>query len=277
MSSRTRTIVFRTVPVIFIIVLLAFAMRYTALIMFERKALPGKTTIDKEPAVPYQRLKIKSGDHQLDAFWVPAVDSSNASAILIFHGIGETIPLWVHVQELLHDHQVSSLIFDYAGDGKSSGSASISTLNNDGLAAYDQLRRKVTSHTKIYFLGFSMGSGMAMQAAVKALPVPAGIILCEPWSSLQAAAAATGTPKIFAYALPDYWNNIENASRINCPILIIHSDSDRVFSLAMSQAIYQKASVDRHIVIVHGFSHTGLYKKANMNYWSPVVNFVGGK
>lgn len=36
-------------------------MRYTALIMFEKKGLPGKTTIDKAPAVPYQRLKIKAG------------------------------------------------------------------------------------------------------------------------------------------------------------------------------------------------------------------------
>ena len=120
-----------------------------------------------------------------------------------------------------------------------------------------------------------MGSGMAMQAAVNALPVPAGIILCEHWSSLQAAAAATGTAKIFAYALPDYWNNVENTSRINCPILIIHSDSDRIFSLAMSQAIYEKATVSRRIVMVHGFSHTGLYRNANMDYWSPVVDFVG--
>lgn len=69
----------------------------------------------------YERLKIPTGSRLLDAYLVEApFTCQSRAALLIFHGVGETISQWVSVQLLLHDHCISSVVFDYSGNGDSS-------------------------------------------------------------------------------------------------------------------------------------------------------------
>src|SRR5579862_9762097 len=69
----------------------------------------------------FDRMKIRSEDRILDAYLVRAPATCKARvAILIFHGVMETISEWVPAQKFLYDHCVSSLVFDYSGHGNSS-------------------------------------------------------------------------------------------------------------------------------------------------------------
>src|SRR5499425_2952299 len=66
----------------------------------------------------YERLKIPSGGRVLDAYLVEASSTCRSRiALLVFHGVGETISQWVQVQRLLHDRCISSVVFDYSGNG----------------------------------------------------------------------------------------------------------------------------------------------------------------
>jgi uncharacterized protein len=85
----------------------------------------------------FERLRIASGPRFLDAYLVGArSDCQPRVALLVFHGVGETISNWVQAQRLLHDQCISSLVFDYSGDGNSTGPGTAKHLDEDAVAAY---------------------------------------------------------------------------------------------------------------------------------------------
>src|SRR5579859_5641549 len=65
---------------------------------------------------PVSRHLIPSGGRALDAVLVRPFDEPRA-ALLICHGIGETVDYWTGVQHLLASRGVASLVFDYSGYG----------------------------------------------------------------------------------------------------------------------------------------------------------------
>lgn len=62
---------------------------------------------------------IASGKRKLACVYVPGVE--RGPAVLLCHGIGETVQHWSAVQALFHDQGVGSLIFNYSGYGRSTG------------------------------------------------------------------------------------------------------------------------------------------------------------
>lgn len=113
----------------------------------------------------YERLKIPSGSRLLDAYIVevPSTCQSRA-ALFIFYGVGETISQWVSVQRLLHDHCVSSVVFDYSGNGDSSPPGTVRNLDQDALAAYALFHTRFAAASPVCTLGFSMGRAVLLDA-----------------------------------------------------------------------------------------------------------------
>jgi hypothetical protein len=66
------------------------------------------------------RFAIQSGRNTLDAVLMKPRGETRV-AVLICHGIGETVQHWFRVQQLLAANGVASLVFDYSGYGQSSG------------------------------------------------------------------------------------------------------------------------------------------------------------
>jgi len=71
--------------------------------------------------VSASRHSIHSGASILDAIYVEPVGPPARAAVLLCHGIGETVRPWFPVQQLLAINGVASLLFDYSGYGKSTG------------------------------------------------------------------------------------------------------------------------------------------------------------
>jgi Serine aminopeptidase, S33 len=84
-----------------------------------RRAAKNLAVLDPRFAV--SRHIITSGNETLDAVFVEPEAERARAALLICHGIGETVADWFTVQTFLAEHGVASLVFDYAGYGKSTG------------------------------------------------------------------------------------------------------------------------------------------------------------
>lgn len=108
-----------------------------------------------------QAFFISSGNRKLACVYVPGIEGG--AAVLLCHGIGETVENWSAVQALFHDHGIGSLVFNYSGYGKSSGKIRAEHCDEDLVAAYTELRRRVELQTQVFVLGFSLGSGIAAQ------------------------------------------------------------------------------------------------------------------
>ena len=96
------------------LVLLIFAFHPLLLDRLERAMISTGPNGPWTPAtvgLAYERLKIPSGNRLLDSYLVEAAANCRPrSALLIFHGVGETDSQWVNVvQPLLYDHCISSV------------------------------------------------------------------------------------------------------------------------------------------------------------------------
>jgi uncharacterized protein len=261
------------------LVLLALALYPVFIDRLERHMISTGPNGPETPAtvgLAYERLKIASGTRVLDAYLVEAASSCRSRpALLLFHGVGETISQWVNVQRLLYDHCISSVVFDYSGDGNSSPPGTIRNLHQDAIAAYAQFHTRFAATSRVCALGFSMGSGVLLDAYKEFHPAPDCMIVGAAFSSARdAAVRAWGIPGWMGYGLPDQWNNVSAISRSHPPLLVLHSDADRGNPLWMSERIYRAAPQPKQLIVLRGLGHNAAYIGPIEQWWAPVVTFI---
>ncbi len=232
-----------------------------------------------------QQVAIPSGSRVLEGFLVLPASETRAS-VLILHGIGERLSYWGGAQEMLAQHGIASLIFDYSGYGKSGGATTPENLRQDTIAAYDKLHALVPDARPPFLLGLSLGTGVAIDAAPHLIPAPSGVVLCEAFTSLrkagEAVLATTPLPgfaiNALAKLLPDLYRTAASIRQVASPLLIVHSDSDELFPVGMSREIFSSAhkemSLQVALVVPHGFAHNDAYLKPVPGYWQPILDFL---
>lgn len=226
--------------------------------------------------VPFERVEIQSHSRQLDSYVVSAKSScASPVVILIYHGVRETISDWVKAQSFLYEHCVSSVVFDPTGSGDSTRPANFYALQEDSIAAYVWTSSRFPGR-RVYVLGHSMGNG-PMLAAVEEFPSkPRGVIVANAFSSLRGYGDVQKhlLYRLLAYTIPDWWNNVKNVEDVHVPLLVIHSDSDRVNPVDDGRTIYLAAHEPKTLVILHGYAHNALYQRPSEQWWSAVLTFV---
>src|SRR5215470_16731029 len=267
--------------VIIIAVALLFTLALCPLLLdlLERAMISTGRNGPQTPAtvgLAYERLKIPSGTRLLDAYLVEASSTCRfRAALLIFHGVGETISQWVNVQRLLHDRCISSVVFDYSGNGDSSPPGTVRNLHEDAIAAYTLFQERFVATSGVCVLGFSMGNGVLLDAYTEFHPAPACMIVGGAFSSgRDGAVHGWGIPKWMAHALPDQWNNVAAISRSHPPLLVLHSDADQANPLWMGEGIYQAAPQPKRLVILHGLRHNAAFKGPIEQWWAPAITFM---
>jgi uncharacterized protein len=211
-----------------------------------------------------------SGERRLAG--VLLANAGHGPAVLICHGIGETVEQWSAVQAYLLEHGVGSMVFDYSGYGASSGEISVEHFAEDLVSAYAELKRRVGTLTPVFVLGFSLGSGVAGSSAGLLAPPPAGLFLCEAFTSLREAASAAGVPRLLIGALPDVWRTVDAMKDIRLPVCVVHSDGDKLFPLEMPRRIADACGGWGELVVVRDLNHNGPYLRPSDSYWIPIVD-----
>ncbi|MDP9050124.1 MAG: alpha/beta fold hydrolase [Acidobacteriota bacterium] len=230
--------------------------------------------VDRIPQDPSrEEFFITSGGRRLAAVWVAG--PQGAPAILLCHGIGETVEHWGAVQLYLRQRGVSSLICNYSGYGKSEGRISPEHCDEDFVAAYAELRRRVESDARVYVVGFSMGSGVAASGVGKLVPAPDGLFLCAAFSSFRGAMRAMWVPGWLTQWLPNIWDTVEAVRTLRLPVCVMHSDTDEMLPVEMARKIASACGGD--LVIVHGLRHVDPYLRPTDVYWGALLERVRGR
>ncbi len=222
----------------------------------------------------FDRLKIPSGSRILDAYLVRAPASCQPRvAILIFHGVMETISEWVLAQKSLYDHCISSVVFDYSGHGGSTRPGTIGHLNEDAIPAYATFAALFPGERRCV-LGHSMGNAPLLESLPRFSPSPSCVVVANAFSSLRDAGRKRGTSIFLLYAIPDAWDDVENAKRVRVPLLVVYSDADTVNPPDMGQRVFEAAPEPKQLVVLHGFPHNALYRAPTDEWWAPVLRFL---
>ena len=222
----------------------------------------------KDPCLEISRQPIASGNQLLDAVFVAPAGEPVRAAVLLCHGIGETVDHWFEVQKLLAAAGVASLVFDYAGYGKSSGRIRWKQCEEDAIEAFGALKALLPDFP-ISLLGFSLGSGIA--AAVLDSISPQKLILCSSFTSFQAAACSLGLPRGFSSLAPPIWDTESSLRRCSLPVLILHCEKDRLFPTQMASTLAASCKTQAKLVIVSDQKHNDPFYRPHRRYWDHVV------
>jgi uncharacterized protein len=220
------------------------------------------------------RHSIPSAANALDAVFVEPASGPAVASVLLCHGIGETVEMWFEVQQLLAANRVASLVFDYSGYGKSTGSCDCHQLERDAIAAFAALQQ-LAPQLPAAVLGFSLGSGIA--AATFSKLRADRLILCEAFTSFRDAAAAAGIPRALAALAPPIWDARQPLASCASPVLIVHGERDRLFPVRMAHDLAAFCSPHAQIVLVPDMEHNQPFRKPTISYWGPIAEWLGAK
>jgi alpha-beta hydrolase superfamily lysophospholipase len=229
----------------------------------------GRDRRNGAPELPAVRYSIPSGSECLDAVFVgPAVGRATA-ALLICHGIGEIVDHWSLVQKLVATRGVASLVFDYAGYGRSSGAVDWRQCELDAVSAFKFLKGLVPD-LPVSIMGFSMGSGIS--AAILPRVDADRLILCSAFTSFRDAAGALGLPRGLSSVVPPIWNGKESLPGCMRRVLIMHCERDRVFPVRMASELASWCGTTAEVVIVPDQKHNEPFYRPQWSYWEHVVS-----
>ena len=262
---------------ILVLAVVFIGVRRFAFMAVERQGLIGAQNGPETPATfgaPFESLSIVSGDRKLDATLVRA-PADTAPALLVFHGTAEALSYWADTQALLYRRGITSLVFDYTGFGRSAGQPTVAHLEEDADSAYAEFVRRVGPRTRRYVLGYSLGTGVVLDAVGRFNPPPAGVVFVASYSSARDGAVAFGLiPKWATFLLPDLWNNVRDTRNLRQPLLVVQSDADQLFPVSMAKAVFDAATVPKQMVVLHGYKHEDGHQRPTDEYWAPVVHFM---
>lgn len=185
--------------------------------------------------------------------WYCPADRPRA-VVLYFHGNGGNLAGRAPVLKLLQQElNVSAMIFDYRGYGRSDGKATVAGALEDARAARSELARTAgVNESDIVLLGRSLGGALAIQLAADA--PPRGLIIECSFSSFRDV-AREHFPKLAWLVPKNKLNSVQAISLIQCPLLQSHGDSDRVISLQSGQKLFEAARQPKQFVTLTGTGH----------------------
>ena len=191
---------------------------------------------------------------KLDAWYVPAPEPRGT--VLFFHGNAGNISHRLDSLRIFNQLNLSTLIFDYRGYGRSEGKVSEAGLYRDAEAAWRHLtdERRIPT-TEIVLFGRSMGAAVAASLAGRHRP---GALIIESGFVSVPDMAADLYPWIPARRLArigfptgDY---LKSAS---CPVLIVHSRDDEIIPFEHGQSLFEMAHEPKQFLELLGGHNDG--------------------
>jgi len=148
----------------------------------------------------------------------------SGSPLVVFYG-GNAMNVGNFVSIAAADTSRSYLLINYRGYGNSEGEPSETRLVEDANSCIAQARVLMGTPGPLSLVGYSLGSGVAMQVA--AGKNPASLILICPFDSMTE--VACNQVPFFPRILPmDSWDSAEYAPHITCPVTIMRAQTDDI-------------------------------------------------
>ena len=201
---------------------------------------------------------------RVNGWFVPA-ESNAVLTVLFCHGNAGNISHRLEKLALLRNLGVNVFIFDYRGYGRSDGAPDEQGTYRDAQAAHEFLSGKT-----IIVYGESLGAAVAVDLAMK--NHVAGVIIEEPFTS-----AVDVGQKMFPY-LPvrliarNRYDTLSKISRVDAPLLILHSRDDEFFPIRHAERLLAAASEPKRLVELRG-GHNDAFLISEATYRSALREF----
>lgn len=238
---------------------------------------------------PFEEASVASDGLRLRTWTV--VGHPERAAVVIVHGLGDTLESYVEHARTLHRRGHTVLLVDLRAHGGSEGrDSTLGALERaDVHAAARHLRERGLARSGVVFMGFSLGTAAVMGAAPDEPGVRA-VVLEAPFDSARGTVAHHGwllyrIPSWFplgrmALAIagwragfdPDDVDLVRAAARLKAPLLtIVDGDDPRMPELVVRR-VYDAHPGPKDIWTAPGAPHVGAV--LHPDYWKRVFAFL---
>lgn len=202
----------------------------------------------------FEEVRLAADGGTVHGWWVPA--TAARGAVLVLHGNAGNISHRLEYLTMFNRLGYATLIVDYRGYGRSSGTPSEDGTYRDGEAAWRYLTeiRKFAPRDIVLF-GESLGGGVATWLALQ-----------HPPRALVLASTFTSVPDLGAQVypwLPVRWlarieyGNRARIGQIAAPVLIAHSRNDDIVPFSHGQALFDAAREPKQFLELRGGHNDG--------------------
>lgn len=179
-----------------------------------------------------------------------------ARHVVYFHGnAGNAFLLARELARIGASLDASVLAVDYRGYGKSEGTPSERGVLEDGLAAFDELRRlSGADPSRIVVYGHSLGGGVAVHVA--AARKPGALVLESTFAALPDAAAAHYPWVPVRLLMRNRYPSKDTIRGYDGPLFQTHARADPVVPFASGKALFDAApGADKRFVAIDSAGH----------------------
>jgi len=206
------------------------------------------------------------GQH-VHGWFIPAEKSI---AILLFcHGNAGNISHRLDSIRLFHELNLSVLIFDYRGYGRSDDGSSEERVYADAFSVYQAAR---THEEPIVLFGRSLGGAVAVDLATRVDDAAALIV-----ESSFTSTVAIGK-ELYPF-LPVSWmvtmpfDSLSKIPKVRCPVLVIHSPEDDIIPFHHGKELFEAAPEPKKFLQISG-DHNNGYRESGRIYTDGIAAFL---
>ena len=235
--------------------------------------MPGRTltATPKDAGFDFEDVLLETSDGlKLHGWYVPAAQTSGV--VLFLHGNAGNISHRLDSIAIFHELGLDTLIIDYRGYGRSQGKPSEKGTYLDAEAAWHYLvSSRGVAPDRIIVFGRSLGGAVAAWLASQY--TPAALIVESSFSS-----ALDMARKLYPFMPVRLITRLEYpvsqyVSRLQCPLLVIHSRDDEIIPFTMAEAIYDSATEPKSLLEIWGDHNNGFLLSGD-RYLSGINEFV---
>jgi uncharacterized protein len=243
-----------------------------------------------EVGIPYENVRIPSGDGELHGWFLPQSDPA-APAILGLIGLGGNKSDLLGIGKALYGAGFALLMFDFRGTGESSGRMRTlgHTESDDAVAALEWLVRRVQG-VPIGAIGYSMGASVAINLAGTDSRVRA-VVADSPFASQYGVLSynverRTGIPPGAVLAIAEPMFRLRHGRRFADfapvdfigkisprPVFLIHTTEDMLIPISEADILWDAAREPKERWVLDGIAHCGAYFEHREEYCRRVIDF----
>jgi len=249
------------------LIIIPFAIFYVfiiGLIYFSQREMLYHPEPEHHPLSYYnlsntQELTLTTKDQIEIQVWFRPPDKGH-DIVIFLHGNAGNLENRIEHLSTLASMGYGYIIPAWRGFGKSQGKPSMEGLYLDAESVIDFIQQKNYHLNKTIMVGESLGTGIATKMATKYKFK--GLFLITPYTSI-ADRAGELFPFIFSqYLTKDNFKVLDNITKIQQPLLIIHGTNDTVIPHQHSEKIFAAANEPKKLIIYQGANHVNYDKKA---------------
>ena len=221
----------------------------------------------------YEDVHFKSADGvALHGWYLPHTGSRQV--LLFFHGNAGNISHRCDSLAVFHRLGLNVLIIDYRGYGQSEGTPSEQGLYRDAMAAWHYLvDEKGFAGNQVVIHGRSLGGAIATDLASK---VSARGLILESTFSSAGDFSRLVFPVLSRLVVRRYqFNSAEKISRINAPLLAMHSPDDEIVPYSLGERLFKAASEPKQFSTLRGDHNSG-YVISQPEYENEIAEWLQG-